>query len=73
MFVATGGEPSAVAAKNANTTIPLVFVIGSDPVTAGLVESFNRPGGNATGVAMLTTLMEPKRFGLRASLFRRHG
>jgi putative ABC transport system substrate-binding protein len=45
-----------------------VFGLGSDPISAGLVESWNRPGGNATGVALLTRLMEPKRLGLLRDL-----
>jgi putative ABC transport system substrate-binding protein len=64
VLTAVGGEPSAIAAKSATSTIPIVFSIGSDPVSAGLVESFNRPGGNITGVTLQTVFMEPKRFGL---------
>ena len=64
VLVAAGGEPSGLAAKAATTTIPIVFGIGGDPVKAGLVDSFSRPGGNVTGVTLLTSLMEPKRLGL---------
>jgi putative ABC transport system substrate-binding protein len=68
VLAAVGGEPSALAAKRATSTIPIVFGIGGDPVSAGLVESLNRPGGNVTGATLLTTLMEPKRFGLLREL-----
>jgi putative tryptophan/tyrosine transport system substrate-binding protein len=68
VITAAGGEPSAVAAKAATSTIPIVFSIGDDPVSVGLVESFNRPGGNVTGVAVLSTMMEPKRLGLLREL-----
>jgi putative ABC transport system substrate-binding protein len=68
VLVAVGGEPSALAAKRVTSTIPIVFGIGGDPVSTGLVESVNRPGANVTGATLLTTLMEPKRFGLLREL-----
>jgi len=64
VLVAAGGDPSAVAAKQATSSVPIVFGMGGDPVKAGLVASFNRPGGNATGFTLLTNQMEPKRVGL---------
>jgi putative tryptophan/tyrosine transport system substrate-binding protein len=68
VLTTAGGEPSALAAKRATSTIPIVFGLGSDPISVGLVESWNRPGGNATGVTLLTRLMEPKRLGLLRDL-----
>ena len=59
MLVATD-RPSASGARAATGTIPIVFTIGSNPVQLGLVASFNRPGGNATGVSMFTTELGPK-------------
>jgi putative tryptophan/tyrosine transport system substrate-binding protein len=68
VLVATGGEPSALAAKAATSTIPIVFSIGGDPVKLGLVASLGRPGGNSTGVSLLTTAPEGKRLGLLKEL-----
>jgi putative ABC transport system substrate-binding protein len=59
--IATGSMPSALVAKQATSTIPIVFETGIDPVEAGLVTSFARPGGNLTGICMLTAALMPKR------------
>jgi putative ABC transport system substrate-binding protein len=64
VLAGVGGDPSARAAKAATSIIPVVFGMGGDPIKAGLVESLNRPGGNATGFTILTNEMEPKRLGL---------
>jgi putative ABC transport system substrate-binding protein len=67
-LIAAFGPPVARAAKNATSTIPIVFEVGNDAVEAGLVASMARPGGNATGFSILFTQLTPKRLELLCEL-----
>jgi putative ABC transport system substrate-binding protein len=64
VLVATGGQPTVMAAKTATSEIPIVFTLGSDPVAMGVVANLNRPGGNITGAILFTAAIDAKRFGL---------
>jgi putative ABC transport system substrate-binding protein len=68
LIAATGGTKSAQAAKDATTTIPILFSAGFDPVRTGLVANFNRPGGNVTGVSLTTFRLHSKRLELLREL-----
>jgi putative tryptophan/tyrosine transport system substrate-binding protein len=61
VIITVGGAAPLAAAKNATSTIPIVFHMGADPVRLGFVKSFNRPGGNVTGISLLQVAMAAKR------------
>ena len=68
VIFAAGGSDPARAAKAATATIPIAFYSAADPIKAGLVDSLNRPGGNITGVSMMSSTLEAKRLELLHSL-----
>jgi ABC-type uncharacterized transport system substrate-binding protein len=68
VIAATGGVPSARAAKTMTSAIPIVFTMGGDPVEFGLVASLNRPGGNVTGITLISGLIVSKRIALLRDL-----
>jgi putative ABC transport system substrate-binding protein len=68
VLVTSGGSSSATAGKAATSTIPIVFVIGGDPVELGLATSLSHPGANATGITIISGDLAPKRLGLLREL-----
>jgi putative ABC transport system substrate-binding protein len=66
--IVAAGPPSALAAKGATSTIPIIFEVGADPVATGLVASLARPGSNLTGVSILLAELVPKRLELLSEM-----
>jgi len=72
-LLVTTDRPSSLAAKAATTAIPIIFHSGDDPVRSGLVDSLNRPGGNATGISVVNNQLGPKRLGLLRDILPKAG
>lgn len=70
---APASTPAALAAKNATSTIPIIFTVGSDPIQAGIVNSLSRPSGNITGVSILVNQLSAKRLELLKTLLPKAG
>jgi putative tryptophan/tyrosine transport system substrate-binding protein len=68
VLATVGGEPSALAAKAATATIPIVAIFTTDPIKLGIVASLGRPEGNITGISVLNAMLEAKRLGLLRDL-----
>jgi putative ABC transport system substrate-binding protein len=68
VIATSGGDSSALAAKTATSTIPIVFIVGGDPIQKGLIASLSRPGGNLTGFSMITVELHPKQLDLLSEL-----
>src|ERR1700730_11524102 len=71
--IVAAGPPSALAAKSATSTIPIIFEVGADPVATGLVASLARPGSNLTGVSILLAELVPKRLELLSEMLPQAG